>query len=761
MAAEVFSSNLATFSGNLENPSLQGTLNFLKNVLLDDFKLLVWSDWHVAVPIAVDVELPSLGNFDGLDIRPKEPVLLVFDKQDYPTKAPAVYSDRLDFPKDRLAHLYIAKNGRPPAFCYVRENSDDWYANKRINDLLIRISNWLRDAVTGNLTEDGSQFEPLRLEGYSGTNTYDYDMLSNIVHKKASFVSGHNWTIGLFDQAKDQVSGSFQLVEIVTPGNMDKVMEAYRKEKEKQKDDKDKRFYRYGFILWADDDQTYEKYNIDLPTNWETFKKYCETFKIPYNDLEGIISDGDTNHYAYFPVILAIRRPKNLIGFSSNIEFVNLKFCLYTDDVSEGKLINNIPISFQAHNQPLTPEKAQHISGYSSFVDGKGVVFGCGALGSKVTLHLARSGQTNFTLIDPDHLSPHNLVRHSSGGEYVGSNKAFALAEVIRKLYPTEELPLLSVPSYKEGRFEKKETFDKCRWIFDFTASDAFFNRLVLAESFKKARIFSASISDFGNLGILLKEGKSRNPRIDDLQVYLYSCSMSDEKISSWLKREREAKANNNLVVRVGVGCNSETTILSDEKISAHGAFVAAVLKREMADSIDSQAKIKLHRITEDSDYQVETDSIDVKPFDVLTAVNDSSWTIRFKDGLLDKIKKTAAKKRNRETGGSFLGAVNYKTKVIHVTDLIDAPPDSEGNQICFYRGHSGLSQKISMVIEKSGGQIGYVGEWHSHPQGPNCLSDVDMASVNRFKKELSELVTPLPVFLTVVAPVGILPYIF
>src|SRR5690606_28029867 len=145
-----------------------------------------------------------------------------------------------------------------------------------------------------------------------------------------------------------------------------------------------------------------------------------------------------------------------------NIEFVNLKFCLYTDDVSEGKLINNIPIKFQAHNQPLTREKAQHISGYSSFVDGKGVVFGCGALGSKVTLHLARSGQTNFTLIDPVRLSPRNVVRQSSGGEYVGRNKAFAHAEVIRKLYPTEELPVLTRPSYKEGRLEKKGTRDKC-----------------------------------------------------------------------------------------------------------------------------------------------------------------------------------------------------------------------------------------------------------------------------------------------------------
>lgn len=756
-----FSNSLPIFSGNLENPNLQGSLDDLKNILLDDFNVLEWSETQVAVPITVDIELPPLGNYDGLEIKSKEPIILVFDKTEYPTKAPGVYSDRLDFPKDKLAHLYIAKNGRPPAFCYVRENADEWYANKRIKDLLIRINNWLRDAVTGNLTEDGNQFEPLRLEGYSGTNTYDYDQLSDIVHNKKSFAPGHNWALAMFDRSKDQGAGSFQLVKMVTPGNMEKVMEAYKKEKEKHKDDKDKRLYRYGFILWSEEDKVYEKYDINLPTDWETFKQYCDTFKIPYNELEEIISDVNTNHYAYFPVILAIKRPKNLIGFASNIEFVNLKFCLYTTDVSEGKLISNIPITFQAHNQPLTTQKARQISGYSNFIEGRAVTFGCGALGSKVVMHLARSGQTNLTLIDPDYLSPHNLVRHSSGAEYIGSNKAFALAESIKKMYPNEKLSLVDGPSFKSGYFEKKETFDKCNWVLDFTASETFFNKLVLTKSIEKPQLFSAGISDFGNLAVLLKEGKHRNPRVDDLQAYLYSKSISDKKISDWLKREQNALTNTNLTVRVGVGCNSETTILSDEKISSHSSFIGAVLKREMTENLDGCGKIRLHRIFEDNGYNVESDTIEVKPFDVLTAINDSEWTIRFKAGLLGKMANVTTKAGNKETGGSFLGVVNYKTKTIHVTDLIDAAPDSEGNAICFYRGHEGLSQKIRKVVDYSGGQIGYVGEWHSHPKGPNHLSDVDMASVNKFKKELSELVTPLPVFLTLVAPAGILPYVF
>jgi tRNA A37 threonylcarbamoyladenosine dehydratase len=215
---------------------------------------------------------------------------------------------------------------------------------------------------------------------------------------------------------------------------------------------------------------------------------------------------------------VAIKRPSNLIGFSSNIEFVNFKFRIDSVDVSEGEIISNVPIQFQSHNQPLTQKKAQTISGSNEGFPESIAVFGCGALGSKIIMHFGRSGRTGFTLIDPDYLSPHNLVRHALTSGDVGSNKAFGLAESIRKMYPTETLgKLLNAPSFKEEAFYQSETFKVYNWILDFTASEAFFNKLVLAKNMNDSHICSASISDFGNLGIMLKEGQNRNPRIDDL----------------------------------------------------------------------------------------------------------------------------------------------------------------------------------------------------------------------------------------------------
>lgn len=760
MAADKFNEGLPDFTGNIENPALQDSLAYLNTVLGDQFRLLEWSEKWIAVPVDIEVDLPNLGNYDNIDIRATEPVLLVFDTENYPVEAPKVFTDRLDFPKDKLAHLYIAAASKPPAFCYVRGNSNEWYANKRIQDLIIRIGNWLRDAAAGELTADGDQFEPLRLEGYSGTNTYDYDQLADVVNKKKSFVPSQNWTLGLFERKNKDIA-SYTLVKILTLGNATAIIAEFDEEKKKDKEAVDKKRYHYGYILWSNEEETFSDYEINLPRDWESFKVFCTRYKIDYTSFEDIIATGDGNYYVYFPVILAIKRPANLIGFSSNIEFVNLKFKVDSDDKADGKIINNIPIVFQSHNQPLTEARAVQISGSTVDFSTRSVVFGCGALGSKIALHFGRSGLTALTLIDHDHLSPHNLVRHALSAHDIGVNKADGVANSIKKMYPhTAASKMISGPSFKDGLFDKSETFENYEWVFDFTASEAFFNKLAVTKSMEKSQVCSVSISDFGNLGVMLKEGNGRNPRIDDLQAFLYSQYLESKKIKAWLMREQAAASTGNLVVHVGVGCNSETTVLSDEKVSGHASFFAGAIKHEMKKH-DKSGKIILSRFEEDEDYSMQTETIIVEPFDVLPAVNEPSWSIRFKNGILEQITAAAHKAKKKETGGVFIGIANYKTKAIHVVDLISAPPDSKANSVCFVRGHQGLPEQVERFNIGSGGQLGYIGEWHSHPLGPNGLSDVDMQSVYRFKAEFSEMITPLPVFLTVVTPAGILPFVF
>lgn len=757
MEQDRFSSSLTSFDGKIENLVLQDSLSLLYNTLgIDSSRLYNWLDDRVALAIDINVSLPSLGNFDEIDIQVVEPVLIVFDKKLYPSSAPKIFTNRLSFPKNKLAHLYIAVHGRPPALCLVRGNMDDWYASKRITDLVIRIGNWMRDAATGELSTDNGQFDPMRLEHYGGIIVYDYSQIAEIVNKKQSFFDNGNIAIALFKRAEEDTS--FQFIKVITPENYEEISKelksAYKKEAEGLRTE----HFHVGYIIWSHENTINPQYLIDVPQNFQELKAFCKGYGINIDEMENKISNADVNYFKGIPVIVAIRRPDKVIGYDGDLEFSNYTMIVDNPDKIDGKINEEVSVKLFSHNQPLSQRMAKMISGICPD-DKLSLIMGCGALGSKIVMHLARAGQQKLLLSDPDIISPHNMTRHALLGEQVGLNKATALVNSIKMIFPNQEIGISAVE--KSGLILVISPISKhLKWVFDFTASENVFNALSNEVSLSVPNVCRANISDLGNLGIMTIEGDDRNPRIDDLQVYLHSLYDKNDKIQKWLKRENENVANNSVSVNVGVGCNSETTILADDIISSHAAYFSAIIKRQM-DKTSQKGKIFLNRIVEDGNFNVETESIEVEPFCVMPAENDKTWSIRYKAGIVDRMIIQTKKAGSKESGGVFIGVANYKTKTVHVTDLIDAPPDSKANEVCFFRGHKGLPEKIAAVRLKSGNQLGYIGEWHSHPHGPDGLSATDMATVARFKSEFDKEITPLPVFLTVVTPRYVLPFIF
>jgi hypothetical protein len=145
----------------------------------------------------------------------------------------------------------------------------------------------------------------------------------------------------------------------------------------------------------------------------------------------------------------------------------------------------------------------------------------------------------------------------------------------------------------------------------------------------------------------------------------------------------------------------------------------------------------------------------------IFSAKNDSSWQIRIFPGLIEMMESEMKLFSPNETGGVFIGSANFKTKTIHVVDIIKSPKDSKADNICFFRGIDGLPEAIKEINDLSGNQLGYIGEWHSHPNGPEYMSCVDTSTVQKFKNEFQLLPSPLPVFLMIITPNNVLPYVY
>ncbi|MFC0342997.1 ThiF family adenylyltransferase [Epilithonimonas hispanica] len=754
---ELYSSTLEVFQEKIGNPALQDSLNEICKYLSIPTPLLYkWDEGRIALAADIDVNLPSLKNYEDIDIRAVEPILMVFSLEKYPSTPPLITTDRTSFPKNNLAHLYIATEGKPPALCLVRGNFADWYARKRPQDLIKRIGNWFQDAATGNLSLDGEQFDPLRLENYTGILIYDYDKLAQTVNKKEDFLQDGNFAIVLFKRTADS---TYKFVKFITESNYSETIEEVDEARKKKSQALQTDHYHIGYLIWGNEQDSFNKYLIKPPKNWDELKRYSNSYGIDVSLVEAYLSKDDKNYHKGVPIILAIRRPLKVIGFESEIEFSNHVAILDYTDKKDGQIVDDATVYLFSHNQSLNKAKAKIISGENEVTIGESIVIGCGALGSKIIMHLARGGQKNFLLFDPDKISSHNLVRHALLGEQLGMNKATALVSAIEGIFPDQETDCVAISTQFNPKVDN-DFYEKFRWIFDFSASENVFNFLVNSSN-TSTKVCQAYISDKGNLGLMFIEGENRNPRIDDQQAYLYSLSKEVDWISDWLKRENIIGEKNSTNITVGVGCNSETTILADDTISSHAAHFSKIIKRK---NIIEQAEgsLNVYRIIDNEDeYSINAETILVPPFTIITAKNDPSWTIRLAEGITNNMLKTSAKAGKSEIGGIFIGVVNYKTKTIHVVDLIDAPPDSTANEICFHRGYNGLSELVGKITKSSGSQLGYVGEWHSHPHGPNCLSATDYETIDKFKAEFNSLLTPLPVFITIVTPEGILPYVF
>jgi len=132
------------------------------------------------------------------------------------------------------------------------------------------------------------------------------------------------------------------------------------------------------------------------------------------------------------------------------------------------------------------------------------------------------------------------------------------------------------------------------------------------------------------------------------------------------------------------------------------------------------------------------------------------TWKVRICDKVVDYIVEQTEMAGKYETGGYLIGQCNLKTKTIHVIDTIEAPEDTIHRDDYLVLGKAGLRKKLSQIERRSGATFGYVGEWHSHPNGPCGFSATDFEEFANKAEDMKADGAAKPILEVLVSPVGL-----
>lgn len=355
----------------------------------------------------------------------------------------------------------------------------------------------------------------------------------------------------------------------------------------------------------------------------------------------------------------------------------------------------------------LSPARAAAMNGSEENTSAI-LAIGMGALGSQVFNNLIRSGFGRWTLVDPDTLLPHNCARHFLGEWAVAQNKAEAMAQIANAVLdqPKDSPPIAkAIPAdfLKPGKHAAvlEADYKTADLVLDFSASIAVSRRCASSES--KTRHIGAFLSPSGSSLIVTAEDKKRRSRLDWLEMLHYRAVLNEPALKDSL-RPHDAR------FRYGNSCRDVSIQLAQDDTAIWAGTASKAIKQLV---LHSEANVRIYHA--DAGGQISLFGSSVTP---LSEPKLGLWTVRFDKFVLDKLASLRKQKLPNETGGVLLGHFYTQENICSIVDVVESPPDSEEWPTSYIRGCAGLRQRVREAEEQTLNQIGYVGEWHSHPKG-------------------------------------------
>ena len=633
-------------------------------------------DSCVQVKTTALINLPSKFIEDGvtdIGVKSSEPVKFVFS-ENFPNKAPKILL-RDDFPRC-FPHINPSKEEVLPCI-YDGDLSELLQQTKWFDAILDQLIGWLQKAASNSLMDLEQGWEPMRLDATSGVISYNKFDLTRVIEKEGNRQELVRYTD----------TNNFLCVDF----------ESTNSSKEA--------------ILCVLKAQGINKNYIPCPIKTlSDFYKYSDSIGVI--DIKKIIENCDKQniHHDVLFCTLVVERPCNIINSDSKLELLNFAIKKAKPRKGKKRVLPECKVEMLWHISPSSPELLKNLSGRNTKLNQtkKISLLGCGSVGSKIGVHLARNGNTHFQCIDKDIFMPHNNARYGLSMA-VCMNKARLLATSINQIQSSNN------STTSKDAFSTD--YSNSRIIIDSTASFAVRNFLMTKNNLPP--IISTGLYHQGRFGFLLEEGQ--NCKLCDLWAFLYLKSHTNELIREMLF---DSKQDN---VLIGQSCSSMTSIMSDDIISLHSSSFAYNIQNRLENGLSNGGKLIITEhnngfLSGNKDEQIEGVEI---------STSHKGWSIRILNCTKEKMDQQSKAAGENETGGVLLGTIFLGAKVIVVSDILPPPKDSKSSPCEFIIGKDGLEDKITDLEGLTHGKVTYLGTWHSHPCGGSA-SQTDINTLNK-----------------------------
>ena len=448
-------------------------------------------------------------------------------------------------------------------------------------------------------------------------------------------------------------------------------------------------------------------------------------------------------------IVLIARRPFNVIGTGSPLEL-----CPYVTDISVPAVFERgakTAIRPAGHRDQIAQALLRRLAGQGEAEPPPWTLLGCGSLGSKIALHLARSGAAPSVVVDRRSMNPHNAARHAlvppRNAQFLWTDsKAALLSEAVRGLGGSAAALAEDVIDVVGAASRARQAWPLGTWaVVNATASLNVREALAAAGERLQPRVLECSLFAGGRVGLLTIEGPERNPDTGDLITAAYRLMMDDPPVGNLVFGEGTEVRRE----RVGESCASWTMIMSDARISIFAACMSETIAEMQRTSLPpATGSVLMGRLSEARSSLIWTRH-EIPPSVRVAGTGVGGWCVHIAATATAKIAEDIARWPNVESGGALIGRLSEAAKTFYVEDVLTAPQDSVRSTNGFTLGRQGLRQRIAAFAEATSWVLYCLGTWHSH------LEPVGASERDRATAEAVALARLAPSLLLIHSPRG------